>query len=611
MAEASEPILQKIDHHHHHHHHHQQQQTQHHLVVCRSLNRRPQFSLTRSCSASDRKGDTSRFGAPYSNECNNNLLLDSPFSTRTYGSQTPLNGQCQSIDSSTSSSNHRASLEKDVYLLQSRLQQEKSMRNMLEKAIGRASSALSPGHRHFASQAKELIAEIELLEEEVSNREQHVLTLYRNIFEQCASQPSSVQTSGMSSPLHTKNKPRKHPSIISSAFCSSKKFPLLAFSLKNTSAKKDGKIKHASVCTEKKDIHYDKPCSNKMKVHVKTPDRVKNSGVRTLKDYLHQCPSKLSEEMVKCMAAVYCWFCNAASTNSDNLRNIQSSVISKSCADFGPQLGSHKKHTSKSMVEISSMPTDKKQFSRASYAITSYRALVEQLERVNVSEMEAEAQIAFWINIYNSLIMHAYLAYGIPHRSLRRLALFHKAAYNIGGIVVTANAIEHTIFCFRTPRTGGWVETFLSTTFRKKSGDEKQLLSSKLSLPDSPSHVCFALCTGAFSDPVLKVYTAANVRDELEQAKREFLLTSIIVKKSKKVFLPKILERFSKEASMGYDELLKWVCVNVDKKLQDSIQRCLDAKNSKKASQIIEWSPYSSKFRYAFSDELASKPWWV
>lgn len=30
-----------------------------------------------------------------------------------------------------------------------------------------------------------------------------------------------------------------------------------------------------------------------------------------------------------------------------------------------------------------------------------------------------------------------------------------QAAYNIGGIVVTANAIEHTIFCFRTPRIGG------------------------------------------------------------------------------------------------------------------------------------------------------------
>lgn len=36
--------------------------------------------------------------------------------------------------------------------LQMRLHQEKSVRIMLERAMGRASSTLSPGHRHFAAQ---------------------------------------------------------------------------------------------------------------------------------------------------------------------------------------------------------------------------------------------------------------------------------------------------------------------------------------------------------------------------------------------------------------------------------------------------------------------------
>lgn len=36
--------------------------------------------------------------------------------------------------------------------LQLRLQEEKSMRDMLERAMGRASSTLSPGHRHFSVQ---------------------------------------------------------------------------------------------------------------------------------------------------------------------------------------------------------------------------------------------------------------------------------------------------------------------------------------------------------------------------------------------------------------------------------------------------------------------------
>ncbi|ONI06447.1 hypothetical protein PRUPE_5G061100 [Prunus persica] len=303
--------------------------------------------------------------------------------------------------------------------LQLHLQQEKSMRHMLKGAMGRASSTRSPGHRHFSVQTKELISEIEVLEEEVANLEQH----------HCISRPPSEQNSGVASPAHMKNGSRKHPSIISSAFCSSKKI------------------------------------------------------------------------------------------------------------------------------------------------------LVEQLERVNVPLMELHAQIAFWINTYNALVMHAYLAYGPPHSSLRKLALFHKAAYNIGG---------------------QWLETLLSTAWRKKFGEDRQLRNSKLGLLVSEPLVCFALCTGAFSDPALKVYTALNVRDELEEAKEEFIKANVV-----------ILERFAREASFGSDDLLKWVSENADKKLNDSIHKCIDSKSSKKASQIIEWVPYNSRFQYVFSKELSERPWWL
>lgn len=66
-----------------------------------------------------------------------------------------------------------------------------------------------------------------MLKEEIANREQHVLSLYRSIFDECTSLPSSSQSSGVTSPAHAKV--RKHPSVISSAFCSSKKFPLQHF----------------------------------------------------------------------------------------------------------------------------------------------------------------------------------------------------------------------------------------------------------------------------------------------------------------------------------------------------------------------------------------------
>ncbi|KAG6788759.1 hypothetical protein POTOM_004836 [Populus tomentosa] len=583
-----------------------------------------------------------------------------PLSTRAHRTQSPLHDYPICNDKN-GSSNHRASLEKDIEQLQLRLQQEKSIRMVLEKSMGRVSSTLSPGHRHFSTQCqtKELIAEIELLEEEVANREQQMLSIYRNVFESCVSRAPSKQNSGMPSPAHIKHASRKHPSVISSAFCSSKKFPLRplqALVSPAESGKRTPKASDAPSSHGKSDIHSEKNCYSLVKVHERVPAAEKTYVLQTLKDHLYQCPSKLSEEMVRCMAAVYYWLCSAESVTPGKNR---SPLLSRSSTNVilpGRGIGEDRDWSCKSMVEISWISNDKSQFSRASYVINNYRVLVEQLERVTVTRMENSAKTAFWINVYNSLVMHAHLAYGIPHSSLRRLALFHKdmernyeglymvsvdsshffffffseivvcslwgmkidglfcivqAAYNIGGHIISANSIEQSIFCLRTPRVGRWFETILSTALRKKSGEERQLVSSKFGPSDPQALVCFSLCTGAFSDPALKVYTASNVKEELEVAKREFLETNVVVRKSKKVFLPKVLERFAKEASINLDDLLKWVAENVDNKLHDSIQKCIDHKSNKKASQAVEWLPYSSRFRYVFSKDLTEKPCWV
>ncbi|OEL38204.1 hypothetical protein BAE44_0000776 [Dichanthelium oligosanthes] len=350
------------------------------------------------------------------------------------------------------SPNHRVSLENDVRQLQLHLHQERSIRVMLDRAIGRASSTLSPGHRHFPAQTKELIAEIELLEEEIANREQHVLTLYRSIFDQCMSGPSSGQSSGITSPAHTKSiatRTRRQPSIISSAFCSSKKLPLQPFhimeSLSESGRTKNmlnAKIKHQSFSSEALDIHP------------------------------------------------------------------------------------------------TSFPPDPRK---------------------------------------------AYLAYGIPNSSLKRMALFHK-----------------------------WFESILSTAMRKKCPDEKQLVQLKFGLPDCQPLALFALCTGASSDPMLRVYTGKHVMEELERAKREFLQVTVVVRKfKKKVFLPRLVERYAREACLGPDDVLPWAQreggVAADgRPQQDAAQQ--GAGSRRKAAQAVEWLPYAARFRYAFARSMVDKP---
>lgn len=357
----------------------------------------------RSKSASDRNLDPTKHGK--SNcmaECQGTQNVLNMM--KSHGSQ-GSHHQNSSDNSRNAALSSRASLEDDIKQLQMHLHQEKSTRFLLEKAIGRASSTLSPGHRHFSAQTKELIAEIELLEEEISNREQHVLSLYRSIFDQCVSQPTSAHSSGMASPAHSKSGgARKHPSIISSSFCSSKKFRLQPFQVlasikesRRSDVLLKPKVGHEPLAREDMKLYARRNFEDPMKEKLSTSGR--SHFARTLKDHLYQCPCRISEEMVRCMASIYCL-----------IRCDSSEKPGKPRSPFLPRSSTRgtaeeQEWLSRSTVEVPSLSIDKR-CPPASYATSNYRFLVEQLERVDVSVLETRAKLAFWINVYNALIMH-------------------------------------------------------------------------------------------------------------------------------------------------------------------------------------------------------------
>lgn len=122
-----------------------------------------------------------------------------------------------------------------------------------------AFSSQSLPHSVFPVQIKGLMVEIDLLEEEIANREQHVLSLYRSIFDQCISTaPSSERGSSIASPVRNiKERPKKHPIVVSSAFCSSKKFNFHYFQIWGALSKQK--------FISKPDIRQEDPISSKPK----------------------------------------------------------------------------------------------------------------------------------------------------------------------------------------------------------------------------------------------------------------------------------------------------------------------------------------------------------
>lgn len=106
----------------------------------------------------------------------------------------------------------------------------------------------------------------------------------------------------------------------------------------------------------------------------KLPYSGSGSLARTLKDHLYQCPSKISEEMVRCMASIYYLLRTEAPEKPEKAR---SPFLSRSSTNviLPRRVNGEENSTSnnKYTVEIASISVDKNQMPDVSYAITHYR----------------------------------------------------------------------------------------------------------------------------------------------------------------------------------------------------------------------------------------------
>ena len=131
------------------------------------------------------------------------------------------------------------------------------------------------------------------------------------------------------------------------------------------------------------------------------------------------------------------------------------------------------------------------------------------------------ARRAFWINLYNALVLDAIITLGVEHSvtegRLGMLAFFRRAAYLVDGQRTSLEDIEHGIL--RANRGNPYLpgEHFSSIDPR---------LSWSLSL-DPRLH--FALNCGGRSCPPFRSYSAEKLNDQLDLATRGFIDATIEV----------------------------------------------------------------------------------
>ncbi|CAI7908382.1 unnamed protein product, partial [Closterium sp. NIES-54] len=161
--------------------------------------------------------------------------------------------------------------------------------------------------------------------------------------------------------------------------------------------------------------------------------------------------------------------------------------------------------------------------------------LAEQLDDVSPALLSEDERLAFWINLHNALLLHTFLVDGYPTTHAKRIALLNQATFTIRGTAINAFEIEFSILRAQSFRSS------LATALKVRRFPPSDHRSS-WQLQSPHPNVSFALCSGTFSAPLLKVFSPRTVRAELEEAREGFLELAVGLSRDNRLVLPKILD---------------------------------------------------------------------
>ncbi|KAF7829895.1 electron carrier/protein disulfide oxidoreductase [Senna tora] len=179
-----------------------------------------------------------------------------------------------------------------------------------------------------------------------------------------------------------------------------------------------------------------------------------------------------------------------------------------------------------------------------------YLRIVEGLQRVEIWEMSREEKLAFFINLYNMMAIHAILVWGHPSGALDRRKMFGSFKYVIGGYTYSLSSIQNGILRGNQRPPYNLMKPF-------GAGDKR----SRVALPYPEPLIHFALVSGTRSGPALRCYSARNIDGELMEAARQFLRNGglTVYLNAKVAYASMILKWFSVDFGNEEVEVLKHV----------------------------------------------------
>ncbi|XP_049391235.1 uncharacterized protein LOC125855547 isoform X2 [Solanum stenotomum] len=521
----------------------------------------------------------------------------------------------------------KIALLQDVDKLKKKLRHEENVHRALERAFTRPLGALPRLPPYLPPNTLELLAEVAVLEEEVVRLEEKVVHFRQGLYHEAVYISSSkrnmdnvtdtVEQNQVKSPKQKQTKLSPQLESNSASF-SGRHLPSLSDDgcLKENHSLSSTKSKHRSVNAKVKTVRTPVkklPAENRLAEKRVDPqklqleDQVMYHGSLEERIFVTQdrklspdeSPNTISENILKCLSNIFLRMSSRKGrTTADTLPSLTgyNSCESIEKKEFGDPYGICSKFERRDIgpykhlyaVEASSVNPNRTTISV--FLVRRLKLLLEKLASANLQGLSHQEKLAFWINIYNSCMMNAFLEYGLPENPEMVVALMQKATIKVSGHLLNAITIEH--FILRLPYHSKF-------TFAKGVKNDEMTARSVFGLELSEPLVTFALSCGSFSSPAVRVYTAANIENELQVAKKEYLQASVGVSTSKKlVAIPKLLDWYLLDFAKDLESLLDWICLQLPNEHGKEAINCLERKNNEPLSNVLQIVPYEFTFRY-------------
>lgn len=188
-----------------------------------------------------------------------------------------------------------------------------------------------------------------------------------------------------------------------------------------------------------------------------------------------------------------------------------------------------------------------------------------------------EAKLAFWINIYNALVVHGIIELGIKNSVNEFPSFFEKVSYKIDNYIFSLDDIEHGVL------RGNVKKHFFASRPFGKNDPRLALVLDKIE-----PRIHFTLVCGSKSCPPIGTYQEEKINNQLDLATGSFINSDdiLIDKEKSQITVSKIFKWYGKDFGTR-EELIKFIA----KYRKNETDKSFLIKNSSSIS--IKYLPYN------------------